>query len=395
MVDKMKIYEIGTGYTPIPAQMGAATEIVVEELTRSLIKNGEDAEIIDISTQKRGNIDLPITEVRVPKKFTGTDVSLGIMHKLKRVAYSVALAKKLKEILKKENGKIVLHFHNQYNLYFVLKLVPKKLLKKAAIAYTVHSYIWGTKWDEIESTVKKKYFQEIACVKNADIVLVLNDITIDHFVNRLGVSRDKIYKIINGVNIERYALLPESSIVDFKREINLSNKKVIFQVGSVCERKNQLGSIKMLSEYLKEHNDVVYMYAGGIIDSEYQQSIIDYAKENCITEQVKYAGEIAPGEQLNLYYNIADCCVFTSKLESFGLVIIEAISSGTPVVLSSNLMFELNGGYSMYHNEEEFVSMVDAAIKSGKLSREQFKDTLEKYSWDSVAQKHSMIFEKN
>ena len=44
----MKIYEIGTGYTPIPAQMGAATEIVVEELTRAMINNGEFAEIIDI-----------------------------------------------------------------------------------------------------------------------------------------------------------------------------------------------------------------------------------------------------------------------------------------------------------------------------------------------------------
>ena len=96
----MKIYEIGTGYTPIPAQMGAATEIVVEELTRSLIKNGANAEIIDISAQNRAKTDLPITEVSVPKKFTGTDVSLGIMHKLKRVVYSIALANKLKKILK-------------------------------------------------------------------------------------------------------------------------------------------------------------------------------------------------------------------------------------------------------------------------------------------------------
>ena len=49
----MKIYEIGRGYTPIPAQMGAATEIVVEELTRSFIKNNIDETIIDIKAQKR------------------------------------------------------------------------------------------------------------------------------------------------------------------------------------------------------------------------------------------------------------------------------------------------------------------------------------------------------
>lgn len=388
----MKIYEIGTGYTPIPAQMGAATEIVVEELTRSLLKNGETAEIIDISAQNKVKTDLPITEVAVPKKFTGTDVSLGLMHKLKRVIYSIALAKKLKNILKEGNDKVVLHFHNQYNLYFVLKLVPEKLLKKAIIAYTVHSYIWGTQWEEIESTVKKKYFQEITCVKNADIVLVLNDITIDHFVNRLGVSRNKIHKIINGVNIDRYSPLSESSVVALKNDNNLKDKKVVFQVGSVCDRKNQLGSVRMLTEYLKNHRDVVYMYAGGIIDAEYQQSIIDYAKVNDISDQVRYVGELAPGEQLNEFYNIADCCVFTSTLESFGLVIIEAISSGTPVVLGSNLMFDLNSGYEMYYTEEEFVSLVDSALKKVKAPRDEYSNVLKKYSWDSVARDHIMLF---
>ena len=58
--NSMKIYEIGTGYTPIPACMGAATEIVVEELTKSLMKNKYDVEILDISTKKRVQNTLPI-----------------------------------------------------------------------------------------------------------------------------------------------------------------------------------------------------------------------------------------------------------------------------------------------------------------------------------------------
>ncbi len=388
----MKIYEIGTGYTPIPAQMGAATEIVVEELTRSFIKNGENVEIIDIEAQKRPATDLPISQVKVPGVFVGTDVSLGIMHKLKRVVYSIALAGKLKKILKKADDKVVLHFHNQYNLFFFLKLTSDKLRKKATIAYTVHSYIWGTKWDEIESTVKKKYFQEVFCVQNADLVFVLNDITIDHFVTKLGVQSERIHKILNGVNIDRYSPMTSDVVKELKKTNGLEGKKTIFQVGSVCPRKNQLGSVQMLMEYMKEHRDVVYMYAGGIIDTEYQENIKKLAEENGIADQVRYLGELAPGEQLNQYYNMADCCVFTSTLESFGLVIIEAISSGTPVVLGSNLMFDLNGGYSMYYAEEEFVSMVDAALNGGKVSRGDVIDVLEKYSWDSVARLHSSLF---
>ena len=118
----MKIYEIGTGYTPIPAQMGAATEIVVEELVKAFRRNGADVELLDIQAADRKENDLPIREIPVPDCFTGTDVKLGIMHKLKRVAYSVALAWELRKILKKTVQPVLLHFHNQYNLFFFLRI---------------------------------------------------------------------------------------------------------------------------------------------------------------------------------------------------------------------------------------------------------------------------------
>ncbi len=388
----MKIYEIGTGYTPIPATMGAATEIVVEELTNSFLKNGEDVQIIDIFSDNRAGTSLPIIEVKLPEIFTGTDVSLGIMHKLKRVFYSVNLAKTIKKILKKTEEKIVLHFHNQYNFFFYKILVPKKLQKKAITAYTVHSYIWGADWEEIESTVKRKYFQEIFSVKNADVVFVLNDITIKHFTEKLSVKKEKIFKILNGVNTEKYSPLSEEKIKVLKKKNDLENKKIIFQVGSVCPRKNQLGSVQMLTEYLKENKDVCFLYAGGIIDEEYYNSIIDFSKGNGIENQVSYLGELSPGEELNNYYNMADCTLFTSTQEAFGLVIIEAISSGTCVYMNNNLMFDLDGGYYIYENKNDLIDKLDALMRSGKKDSENNRKNIEKYSWDEVAKTHAEIF---
>lgn len=389
----MKIYEIGTGYTPIPAQMGAATEIVVEELTRSFLNLEQDVQILDIKAKERPQTDLPIEEVKVPGMFTKNDVSLGIVHKLKRVVYSISLARKLKKILKAAKEPVVLHFHNQYNLFFFLKLTSKKLRQKATIAYTVHSYIWGTQWDEIKDTVKKKYFQEVFCVQNADLVLVLNDITINHFVNRLGVKPERIQKIINGVNTRKYSPLSAEEIAQVKKDLGMENKQVIFQVGSVCDRKNQLGSAEMLCNYLRENPNVVYMYAGGIIDGEYKAKIDALAKEKGIENQVVYAGELAPGTQLNQYYNMASCSIFTSKLESFGLVIIEAISSGTPVVMSNNLMFDLQSGYALYDTDEEFIEKVDAVLKADQKTANS-AEVVEKYNWDTVAKQHARFFEK-
>ena len=379
----MTIYEIGTGYTPIPARMGAATEIVVEELTRAFRNQNVPVQIIDIKAKDRTATDLPIQEVWVPACFSGTDVKLGLMHKLKRVAYSVSLAFALRKLLKNADEKVVLHFHNQYNLFFFLKLVSPKLRTKAHIAYTVHSYIWPGKWEEIEETVKKRYFQEIYCVQHADDVLVLNDKTTEHFVRHLGVEPERIHKITNGVNTDTYNILPPEETSDLYRD-----KKVVFQVGSVCDRKNQLGAVKMLAPYLQKNPDVVYAYAGGVIDEAYQQSILDYAVQQGILEQVRYVGELPPGKTLNLHYNAASVTVFPSKVESFGLVIIESLCAGTPVLMPEKPIFDLNEGYQVYSDEETFTALVDAAIGGSYDKNEVRREAAQAYSWDQVAQKH-------
>ena len=219
----MKIYEIGTGYTPIPAQVAAATESVVEELTKSYIEMGQSVEIIDISSSERAKNNLPITEVKVPSFFTKDDVSLGIIHKIKRVVYSVALAFRLKKILKSEKEKAVLHFHNQYNLFFFLKLVPEKIRAKAVIAYTNHNGMWSKNWDDVRDVLHKRYFQEIFAMKHADLIFVLNEKTRKNVVENLGVEEKRVIRISNGVNTDIYCPLPQTETEETKKKYKNKN----------------------------------------------------------------------------------------------------------------------------------------------------------------------------
>ena len=131
----MRIFEIGTGYTSIPADKGAATEIVVDNLSRSLIKLGHDVTVVDIEDPNRLPTDLPILEVPMPKGFGATDEALGVKHKLKRVVYSIKLAGVLKRVLRQlpAGEKALLHFPNQYNAFFFYRLVPSRLRKKVAL----------------------------------------------------------------------------------------------------------------------------------------------------------------------------------------------------------------------------------------------------------------------
>lgn len=393
----MKIYEIGTGYTSIPAQTGAATEIVVEELTRSFIKLNKNVEIIDIYDKNRVESDLPVTQVKVPSIFTKSDVSLGIMHKLKRVVYSVALAQKLRKILENSNEETVLHFHNQYNLFFFLKLVPEKYRKKAKIAYTNHNGYWSLEWQDVESVLKKRYFQEIECMKKADIVFVLNEQTKQNAIQYLNVDENRIVKINNGVNTEVYKPLTDSEINRVKEKYDFINEKVILQVGSVCENKGQKRVIEALTPLLKKNDDLVYAYVGGMIETDYQQEIEKYIEENDLIGKVVYLWVVKPGEELNDLYNMAELTVFASNYEGFPLVITESLSSGTPVIISLDRTLDMGDGSvdCKYDDMCEIVEKVinhPEAIK--KISSEARKNALNNYNWDKIAEKHISIFNK-
>ncbi|MBQ7121490.1 MAG: glycosyltransferase family 4 protein [Clostridia bacterium] len=385
----MKIYEIGTGYTPIPAQIAAATESVVEELTRAYLNMGKDVEIIDISSSCRAEHNLPITQVRVPSVFTKSDVSLGIIHKLKRVVYSVFLAFKLKKILKNLKEKAIFHFHNQYNLFFFTKIVPQKLREKAVVAYTNHNGLWSKEWDDVKDVLHSRYFQEIAAMKSADKVFVLNEKTKENVIKHLEIDDKKVVVIRNGVNTDVYKPLDEKEILKIKEKHNLTDKKVILQVGSVYENKGQARVVEMLAPLLKENDNLVYAYVGGIVSQEYFDRVKMAADENFVSDKTIYLGTVSPGKEMNEIYNIADATVFASEYEGFPLVCVESVSTGVPVMLCTDTAVNIGDG-SVVATQANIVSCIRDSILNNPdeykilrvLARE---NAVKNYSWQGIA----------
>ena len=393
----MKIYEIGTGYTPIPAQMGAATEIVVEELTKAMLKQGHDVQIVDIKATDRRETDLPILEVPVAAVFSGTDVALGIMHKLKRVGYSVSLAGVLKKILQAADEKVIFHFHNQYNLFFFLKLIPATLRRKCLIAYTNHSGIWRLEWSEIKSIIKKRYFQEVECMKQADLVFLLNEETKRNVLEHLGIHEGRIMVINNGVNIDVYHPLTKEEKCSAREKWGLCGKHVILQVGSVYENKGQLRSAEYLLPLLKTNPHLVYAYVGGIVDVAYQTQIQNFVRENSMMSQIRYLGTVSPGRELNELYNTAAATILPSRYEGFSLVSIESCASGVPVLVDRMGPVRLGKGSVIYDSRyiKDAVTQVilDSIADDGHLGTEARNNAVDNYSWDRIAAGYVGAFE--
>ena len=267
--------------------------------------------------------------------------------------------------------------------------------EKLEIMYTNHSYIWQGEWDDIKDIIKKRYFQEIYCCKNADHVYVLNNKTMEHLISKFNVRDSKIHLIPNGVNTNIYYPLLDADICEVAKMNNILNKQVFFQAGSICERKNQLTAVKLLLPLMKKDPSVVFCYAGGIISEEYHQAINEFAKDNCITEQVRYLGELKPGVQLNEYYNIARAFVFPSTSEGFSLVILEAMSAGLPVLVDAQSGLKIpNDGLSgclSYSGNEDFLIKAEMLLNEDDNKMhgiEARKCVLDSFSWDKIASEY-------
>ena len=153
-----------------------------------------------------------------------------------------------------------------------------------------------------------------------------------------------------------------------------------------------LKSLKLLLPSMKKNEDIIFCYVGGIIDPEYKEKIDSLAEKEKVSDRVIYYGELKPGVELNKFYNMAEAMIFPSKAEGFSLVIIEAMSSGIPVIIKDELEFKLSNECLKFNNIKSFNKILTDTIlnekQHSKLSKNVRNIVLKNYSWDSIAEEY-------
>lgn len=104
----------------------------------------------------------------------------------------------------------------------------------------------------------------------------------------------------------------------------------IINVGSIESRKNQLLAIELISE-LKSVGIAPHLHFVGSMHDAYKQKLQERIAQLDLSDQVHFHGQLSIDETRNLIHR-ADLYLHTATEESFGRVIVEAISTGTPVL---------------------------------------------------------------
>jgi D-inositol-3-phosphate glycosyltransferase len=116
------------------------------------------------------------------------------------------------------------------------------------------------------------------------------------------------------------------------------------------------------------------------------------AEELGVAERVRFPGAVPQGE-LPRYYRAVDALVVSSRYESFGLVAVEALACGLPVIASavgglpSVVREGENGMLAPWRSAEAFAERIDALLSDPALMarlREQARPSVERFDWRRI-----------
>jgi glycosyltransferase involved in cell wall biosynthesis len=139
---------------------------------------------------------------------------------------------------------------------------------------------------------------------------------------------------------------------------------MMLYVGRVAHEKN-IGFLLIVAKLLSDvMPDVLLVIAG---EGPALSSLRNSVKEHSIENNVQFIGYLDRNTQLNSCYKAADVFVFSSKSETQGLVILEAMAQGTPVVAiaelgTASILIEGKGALISTENESEFVQKVHSIL---------------------------------
>ena len=144
-----------------------------------------------------------------------------------------------------------------------------------------------------------------------------------------------------------------------KYEIPLERPMLLY-VGRVAFEKNIAFLLHMLKVLVQDVPDVLLVITG---EGPAEASLHRLTQELGLTHNVKFIGYLNRELELNACYQAADVFVFASKSETQGLVLLEAMAQGTPVVAIA----ELGTASILVDGQGALIAPDDATVFSGKV----------------------------
>ncbi len=237
---------------------------------------------------------------------------------------------------------------------------------------------WYNPVDRFVYNKKFKY----AC-NHADKIIAISQQTKNDIIHFYNIPPEKIEVIYQGCHPAFKTIKTADEKERVRKKYNLPDS-FILNVGSIEPRKNAFQIVKAI-----ENLDIPLVIIGK--ETKYSQEIKQYIRRKNLHNRV-FILQGFTMEELSTVYAMAEIFVYPSKYEGFGIPIIEALYSGTPVITTNSGVFsEAGGPFSRYvnpNNPEELSQAISTILSNNDLRHEMTANGLyfaQRFNDDNIA----------
>jgi glycogen(starch) synthase len=211
----------------------------------------------------------------------------------------------------------------------------------------------------------------------------------DEVVDAFRLPRDEVDVVPNGVAVRDFAL-PAAEVAAFRERLAPPERRIVLFAGRLEYEKGVQTVLDALHGVRRAVGDTEFLVAGvGTYSDELRARVTELGLE----DHVRFTGFL-DDHQLRLHYAAADVAVAPSIYEPFGLVAIEAMACGTPVVVgdTGGLREIVRGGGGLTFTPQDSAELTDALVAvltdadlAARLVARGHQRIARRYDWQEVA----------
>ena len=272
----------------------------------------------------------------------------------------------LRKIIKDIKPDLILNpFHFGYlfklkipQISVIYDLIPMTTFKKRIDTYLYHKFILKT------------------LINNCKYILTPSNATKNDIIDIFKIPEEKIKVVYWGVDKERF------------KKLNIQKENFYLIVNATFPYKNVDYIIKLWRKFNIKDRLIIIGYHPKYI--KYHNYLKELTKKLSLEDKITFYKEVSDEKLIELY-NKAKALISPSLKEGFGLPPLEALSCGTPVILSNIPVYkEIYNDIAIFFDLDNEENFKEALEKVENLNQEEFnykrEEFLKKFDWQKTAE---------
>ncbi len=374
----MKILMLSWEYPP---RIIGGISRVVYELAQNLGRCGNEVHVLTCwepgTAEHEQDKFVTVHRVHVYNNASNNFVEWVMQLNFAMIEYAVDLVKNIKFD--------IIHGHDWLIAY------TARVLRKSfglPLIATIHATEYGRNCgihNDMQRTINSV---ESWLINESDRVIVNSNYMWNELLSIFNTDNRKLRIINNGIDLRKFDNAAADRV--FRQNYASGNEKIVFFVGRLVNEKGVHVLLNAIPKILENYNDIKFVIAG---KGPCLNNLIELSKQLNITHKVYFTGFVSEEVLLKLY-KCSDMAVFPSTYEPFGIVALEGMVAGIPVVVSdvgglSEIVNHREDGMKFYSgNSNSLADCILELLKNNSLTERIKNNALKKvhrlYNWDNI-----------